>query len=177
MSPDQLREVLAHIHSAMIVSLTAHTVPILRKRDMRKRDNPYIDRVTKVSRVNGVICWGYARAVNRQRLREDRIDDFEAAPRPWGRRIRGTPLVEHNGRYYLEMKVQSRQDMFLVDGQPSDVDLSPWLPRRCPSRQEVTKEVVLRDFALASIREIRWAGRSYEIELPQEANTQPCEIP
>ena len=172
--------------AAVILSFTCETVPA-----MRKRGNPYFSRLIKRAHVNGVIGWWYAAAVNRQRDRErlatvPPLTDvtprpessrgalsplpthhFRAMPRTWGNRIPGTPLVAYKQHLYLEVKVQvrPRAAYFLLNGTevtPSNV--APWLLKRRPSRQQLQKEVILRDYRLDHITAMIWAGQTIPIE-------------
>jgi len=143
---------------AVICTVNAETTP-----KMRKTDNPYVD-VVKVSSVNGIINWIYEDAVNKQRSREELEPNFTAFPRKWGNRIKGSPLVEHNGNYYLEMKVQSAQAQYILGNEEIAVsELIPYFYDRSKSRQGVEKEVVLRDYALENIKSIKYAGQLIEI--------------
>jgi len=158
MTTTELRDTMLGIKGSVIVTLETETKP-----PMRKTDNPYLDTV-KVSEVNGIINWGYETAVNRQRTREGLEADFTAFPRKWGKRIKGTPLIEHNGNYYLEMKVQSAKSMYLLGQEEIPVsDLIPYFYTRSKSRQGIEKEVILRDYALENIKGIRYAGEKITI--------------
>lgn len=139
---------------------------------MRKRGNPYFGNVRKVVYASGVINFVYSRLVNRQRRREGRAPSFRAAKRHWGRKLKGCPLIEHtNGAeetwLYLDLKVQSRVDQFrdAATGAviPRD-ELQPWLPKYRKPTQGVSREVVIRDFRLDHIAELRLCGERWAIE-------------
>lgn len=161
---EQVREILLAFRGATPVTIVAETVPA-----MRKTGNPFVGRVTKTSRVNGMIGWSYDHAVNAQLLREfgPEAEPFRAFPRKWGVRIEGTPLVEHKGGYYLEIKVErSLAHEYRIDGIPvPDSTLSPYLskPSHEGSRQGVERPVVLRDYSLRNIRSLRMMGTEYLI--------------
>jgi hypothetical protein len=158
MNTNELRDNLMQMKGAVICTVNAETTP-----KMRKTDNPYVD-VVKVSSVNGIINWIYEDAVNKQRSREELEPNFTAFPRKWGNRIKGSPLVEHNGNYYLEMKVQSAQAQYILGNEEIAVsELIPYFYDRSKSRQGVEKEVVLRDYALENIKSIKYAGQLIEI--------------
>ena len=149
----------------MPIGMTAVTTP-----DMRTRNNPFAGRVVKISRVNGWINWRYAKAVNRQRVRENRPADFRALQRPWGTRLKETPLVELGDRLYLDVKVQQRHVVFrdLITGQliPTAL-LKPYLrpPAKNP-RQHLRREIILRDYRLDRVAELRING---EVWRPRKA--------
>lgn len=141
--------------------------------------NPYRGKVHKISHVNGVINWRYANAVNNQRMREEQpldeegnVEHFEALPRKWGQRISRedgtiTPLVEHKGRHYLELKVERSLGHEYRDDEGNvydDETITPWLRKRSKSsRQQTDKEIILRDYALDSINEIRMDGEVFQV--------------
>lgn len=169
----QLERILMATSRSQFVSLTAVTDP-----DMRKRNNPFVGVVRKVSMVVGVICWNYASAVNRQRVREAgsaaSTTRFESVPRHWGSRIKGTPLVSHvsagDGQtvLYLEVKVQSRTVHYFDRDTHCSInrdDLHPFLTSRETesNRQGVDRQIVLRDFRLTNIAELTLAGIRYTI--------------
>lgn len=166
---EELRSLLLSARGASPVTIVAETIPA-----MRKTGNPLVGRTVKVSRVNGMIGFLYANAVNNQRMREQGEDAplFESYPRKWGARIEGTPLVRHVGKsgveeFYLELKVErSLGHEYRVDGCPvSDETVECWLPKRTEgARQEVERAVVLRDYNLRSIRSIRIGGEEYIVE-------------
>lgn len=148
---------------ANIVSIVTKTTP-----RMRKTDNPFYDKVEKVSKVNGIINWRYSNAVNNQRKREGKEDDFQAVERRWGQRIKGTPLVEHKGKYYLEMKVERKLNSEYIHkekGEKLDMEqLGAFLYTNSSSkRQNLEKEVVLRDYKLDSIDTIKMNGEEYKV--------------
>jgi hypothetical protein len=157
---------------AFFATIVAETDPRL-----LKTGNPYVG-TTKISRVNGLLNWIYENAVNNQRVRENQpldnageVEHFTALPRKWGVRVKRTdgtvtPLVEHNGKHYLEVKVQKslgyeyRHNGATID--PAKVE--PFLPKRKEgARQEVDNPVILRDYALENIQQITIDGIVYEL--------------
>jgi len=129
---------------------------------LKKTGNPF-GPVRKISRVNVCLGFQYEAAVNRQRTREDSEADFEARPRQWGERI-SAMLIGHKGRTYLETKVQRALETSYIDATGKELskeDVSPFLPARSKSRQEVADEVIVRDYALDSIRSLAFGGETY----------------
>lgn len=156
----ELSTLLAAVRGASFATIIAETDPKL-----RKTGNPYVG-VRKVSRVNVCIGFQYEAAVNRQREREGSSTDFEARPRQWGERVKGTVLVEHKGRQYLETKIERTFEHTYFDAsgrQLTDADVAPFLPARGASRQDVEKEILVRDYALESIRAISFKGENYVV--------------
>lgn len=162
-SLQQLQDSLSRLTPATIISFLAETeVPL------KKDGNPLYGKVKKISRVNGVIGgWNYTKAVNNQRKKEDKPTDFQAFPRKWGNRILQSALVQHKEKCYLEVKVQSSNIVKFFNKETGEEIASehvvPFYREQSKSRQEVDKEIVLRDYALISIKEIYWAGQTYKI--------------
>lgn len=158
----QLTNRLRQVRGVMPVGMTTITEPA-----MRKRRNPFVDRVLKITKTNAWIGANYARQVNRQRVREDRTPDFESVPRSWGKRQWRSPVVLLDTGYgrkywYLDCRVVARIWTYrdLDTGELIDEsDLLPWLIRSRPSRrQRLHKHIILRDYRLDHIAELRING-------------------
>lgn len=180
-------ELVKNLKGALIVSLIAKTVPA-----MRKTGNPFMSvtetpfdlieseflfkpkkkkiwhtNCHKIAYINAIINWKYANAVNNQRAREGNDEYFKPEPRKWGKRIEGTAWVEHKGRMYLEVKVQRSLGHKYFDNAGQEIpreQVEPWLPKRKEgTRQEVDRPVILRDYALDSITQIKVSGEIYSL--------------
>jgi len=159
---DELVQILMKRKGATVVSLKACTDARLRKTGNR------VGACWKVASLVGMIGWNYSNSVNNQRAREGHDEHFEALPRPWGERISGTPLVEHNGKYYLEVKVERILDVSYVraaDGSLVTYDeIVMFLPvKRVNERAETEKNIYPTDYAIENIREIKLDGVVYEV--------------
>lgn len=158
------------------VGLTTETVP-----DMRKTDNPFFGRVTKRSFTTVQIGASYANAVNNRREKEGvaDIEPFTPKPRKWGVRINGTPLVIHvkkgedKPRYYMECRVLQTNhepeyylDGVFVDNIPLRDQILSFIsaPSSNAAWQGVTDEIILRDYALDSIVQVKMDKETYVIE-------------
>jgi len=150
---------LYSVRGATMVSFIASTEPKM------KGGNPF-PGLRKITKINGVLNFNYQSAVNRQREREGVVADFVAEPRKWGVRVEGTPLVTHNGKTYIEAKVE-RSDIVayvMPDLSPVDPDeVAKWLPARHNGRQAVEKAVILRDFSIENIRSMKLRKVEYVI--------------
>jgi len=171
----ELRNRLMEERGATAITIVSTTEPKFRK----SSDNPFLGVCHKRSLVNGLMNWRYGNAVNNQRMREGQpvneagaVEFFKPKPRQWGQRLIRqdgtiTPLVEHKGRYYLELKVQRSlgHEYQCPDGPKSDEEIHPWLIQRGPegARQQVDNPVILRDYALDSINEIAMHGEIFAI--------------
>lgn len=156
----QFVDLILNRKGAQIVTLTTATEPKL------KRTNPF-GTVTKISVVNGVINYNYQNAVNRQREREDKETDFVSQPRTWGQKIPHTPFVEHNGKYYLTIKVEKCQSPTYVDSTGHEInpdDLRPHMyAQSSSSRQDLDKEIITRDYSLSNVTMATLSGVNYQI--------------
>lgn len=160
----ELGKLLGEIRGAKFVGFVSNTVP-----DMRKTGNPYYNTLRKESSIyNAIINWTYEISVNKQRIKEGKEPDFEALPRAWGERLRGTPLVEHKGKFYLEARMGNvRYTKFLNDGEEIEKEkVEEFLRKKSNegARQELNSPIILRDYELKSIREIKMGGMVYRIK-------------
>ena len=170
----RLRSMLAGVRATQFVTIIARTDARL-----RKRKNPHWP-VEKIARVNGAIGWNYGLTVRRQQLREGRKASFHPMQRDWGRRmklpasrnanpLRGlVPIIEHKGRLYLELKVERVLDVKYRGAEGDELTAEQVAPfqraRKSQAKhQGVTREIVLRDYALESIESITIGGRTYRV--------------
>ncbi len=168
----ELQALLAVKHGARIVTITTKTLL-----DMIGKNNPFHNKIYKVSKINGVVNWHYSRAVNRQRAREGKESDFIPKPRTWGTRLTGLPFVSHvtkDGKHkiYLEVKVERVLETkcfyecaFIKDKEIDKKLLEPYLKSENNSTKEhqgVEKEVILRDYDMNNIIDITVDGVKYE---------------
>jgi len=119
--------------------------------------------------VNGNVNYRYEDAVNRQRAREGRPQDFVAEPRQWGERIPHTPFVKHRDNFYVTVKIRSTKVRGYVDGplttgnridKPAD---EYWRARSNSSRQGVDNQIITRDFRLDHVTAVTIRGEKHDI--------------
>lgn len=139
----------------------------------------YSGRITKTARTQVVLnprLEGYQDAVNRQRAKEcedGQVPEyFEAKPRRWGTHIAGSSFVEHNGTYYLEVRVlRSLSTEYYIDGQPVAKATAEALlhPPRESGRQQVKNPIILRDYRTENLRRVKWtcpeSGVEYDLRI------------
>ena len=169
----ELQVVLARIPHATPATITAVTEPKMNKFGMvqgEKTANPYLGRVTKKIVSNVFIGFIYGNSVNNALAKEDKAKDFTPAERKWGKKIEGTCLVEHKGSWYLECRfLRATKPELFLDGQPTTKDsFNAFLPKSNSnaSHQGLSEEneIILRDYKLASIAEIKVGGEHYVIK-------------
>ena len=163
LSVPQLIDLVLSRKGTTIVSFTAMTDPKLRK-------NPF-GKVIKHSYVNGMLGFDYENSVNNQRGREELELDFKAEKRAWGERVmfngKATPFVAHKGKTYLTVKVErsvQKARYFQADGTELTTEqVVPYLPKPSASRQDVTKQVIHREYSVGNLRSLVVGGVNYQI--------------
>lgn len=131
------------------------------------KGNPFQGRVVKRTMGNRVQLFtshkGYKNMVNRRLATEGKVADFEPKPLPWGTRVEDSPIIEHGGKFYLQVIFQKGgESEYLLDNKVVDKGNIQGLDDKPADsgRQglEDDNAVVVRTFALDSIREIRMLG-------------------
>jgi hypothetical protein len=160
----ELQRLLLSVGGSQPVAITAIHEPVL-----IKRRNPFFGHVLKKSRVNGFINFKYVDVVRKQQKRESQPAEFFAAPRKWGNRVRGCPLVVHVSdcvHLYLEIKLERVERLYFdkTTRQPIDAGLlKPFLKKKRPGRQRLNKQIELRDYRLDHVSELRIAGDVFRV--------------
>lgn len=164
----QLTEKLTNLKGTTMATITTETVV-----KMSKKNNPYANtNITKKSRMNVTLGFNYTNSVINQRIKEGIEEEFVAHPRKWGNRIKGTPLVHHINadgveKFYLEAKMNGKPQSveYFSNGVVFDVELiKEFLPKVSKSSVQGTeKEIIMRDFELANIKEVKMFGEIFEI--------------
>ena len=132
---------------------------ILTDARLLKRGNPY-GKVLKKTRLLANIGFHYSNSLENQAKRENKNIDFQVKPRRWGKRLENCALVEHNGKHYLECKVEKTFEVnyFLENGAPIEKSaIQEFFPKRSESstQNELDKKVILRDVQLENILSMR----------------------
>ena len=140
------------------IGLTTETTPKLKG----GKKNDMLGRVTKRT-VSTVQIFtnqnvnAYANKRNRNRAKAGETTPFELSPRAWGERVKGTAFVTHKGNDYLEVIfIDTKSVEYFLDGAAIDKASIEGLPASRPASD--TDDVVIRTYALASIKEIRAMG-------------------
>jgi len=188
MNIEEIKMVLAKKKGAFPLTIVTETIPKLKgsKKCPMLSNGP----ITKMTTVNGMANWLYENAVNKQKQREGQKADFVSHPRKWGARLslptsvlpfvhhieglvqpshKEIPNLDHlpsTDELYLELKCQNVYDVkyFQNDKEIDKSVLIPYLPvRNDGDRQEVENVVILRDYKLTNIKELRMDGRVYNV--------------
>lgn len=135
------------------------------------KKNPMLGRVTKHTTGNRVQLFtsfkGYRNMVNRRLEAEGKTPDFEPKALPWGTRIEDSPLIEHNGKFYIQMIFQKGgESTYYLDNTIIDkANIEGFVETEVTAGRtglEDDNAVVVRTFALDSIREIRMMGQTVQ---------------
>lgn len=102
----ELQGLLESLNGASFASLDTVTVPTLRG----GKANPFKDKIVKRCTGHRVILFqnknanGYENKVRRHLIKEGKNPDgFKLGPLPWGKRLPNSPIIENNGKYYLQV--------------------------------------------------------------------------
>lgn len=153
---------ISGIKGSSFVSIEALT-------DVKAR-KPFIG-LKKRSNLTGIINFIYKNSVNNQRLRENKIDDFEPMPRSWGVRLKYKnyifPLVYYKGNFYLEIKVTKiLNTQYELNGKVytyEDIKEFIYKKKQSTNRQKLNNPVILRDYKISSIKKIKFNGNEYSL--------------
>lgn len=167
MSNVDVLAVLSALNGNGFVGVDTETVPVLKG----GKKNPMQGRVKKV--VSGSQCQmfqnkylnGYEEMVRRRLNAEGKNGtDFQLGSRAWGSRIEGLPLVEHKGKYYLELIYQNSGNVqYLLDGEPIAKEEIEGLDDKPEGAQGgLSDKVIIRTIALENVRGLRYGGQEYK---------------
>lgn len=159
-------EVFASLNGNGFVGVDTETVPVLKG----GKKNPMQGKVKKVVTGSNAQMFqnkflnGYEQMVRRRLEAEGKNGaSFQLSPRPWGVRLSGLPLVEHKGKYYLELIYQSAGKVeYLLDGKSIEQDKVEGLEPSSEGEQGgISDKVIIRTVALENVKALRYGGKEY----------------
>ena len=138
------------------------------------KKNPMLGRVVKRTIGQRVMLFtnknsnGYDNMVKRRLEAEGKDpNSFQLGALPWGKRVEDSPLIEHNGKFYIQVIFQQGgKSEYLLDNKVIDkadiegLDEKPITAGK--QNLEDDNAVIVRTFALDSIREIRMMGEAVQ---------------
>ena len=161
-----LQNLLANVNGNTIISIDTITTPTLKG----GKSNPMQGKIRKVMIGANVMVFtnkhvnGYEAMVNR-RLEKEGFDpgSFQVGPRAWGKRIDGTPFVEHNGQLYLEVIfLRPGKVHFMYGARPIDRSEIIGLDEKEEAHQGgLRNKVIIRTFKADSIEAITINGQRH----------------
>lgn len=169
---DKLIELFRNLKGSTFIGFSSITnVNALKKNKINSLPNPY-GEIFKLSKVSACANFDFAHSVNLQREREGNQEAFVAKPRTWGRLV-SPSLVEHKGKYYLQVKVEkTRKPIYLIRDVKTNAfkyvkknEIAAYLPEKNESsRQDVDKQVIIRDYSIDNIHSIVLNKETYKIK-------------
>ncbi len=159
----ELLELLMNVDKPTFVNIISQTIPT-----MKKTDNPYFDKVVKVSKGNYFIGGSYEDMVNTRMGKEGMEQNFESKECSVGNHI--TKCVQFNeklNRHYLQYFTFSKpKSTFVFEGNEIEKQLleSYLSQKSSTSRQPQENKHQVQSFKLESIKEISLNGNHYVIE-------------
>lgn len=171
----QLTAMLAGMPGTIFASIIAQTDARL-----KKTDNPLNLPVFKQSIVSVTIGANYQNAVNREAIRQDGTNSFQAGSLPKGRNwlVNGKVLISDDGKkLYLRtqhtpgQRKKSAKIIGYKDANGGPVTrqaIEPFLPAKYESAKQqnatgINETIRVNDYLFTSIRSIRLNGETYRI--------------
>lgn len=165
---NHLAPLFESVNGASFISITTETKPTL----AGGKKNEMQGRIIKRQVGSNVMVFsnknsnGYDNMVRRRLEQEGKDpDSFVLGPRPWGTRIEGTPFIEHNGYYYLEVIfLKAGPVEYLLDGKPINQADIIGLKESGGSGDQggLDNKVFIRTFAIESIKALTINKQHYE---------------
>ena len=133
------------------------------------KKNPLQGRVQKLTAGANVMVFnsteqnGYENMIKRRMVEEGKDPStFTLGQRPWGKRVDQSPFIDHNDKKYIECIFMSPgKTTYLVDGietAKEDIEGLPEVKENPDSQGGIENKVVIRTFAIDSIKSMRVNG-------------------
>lgn len=156
-----LKPLFANVSGNTIISIDTATTPVLKG----GAKNPHQGRVTKLMVGANVMVFqnkkinGYEAMVQRRLAKSGKNPaSFELGERPWGTRLPNLPIVEHNGKQYLEVIfLNSGTVQYMLDGKLVDKSEIQGLQEKKEGEQgglDADDKVIIRTFNVENIYRI-----------------------
>ena len=168
MNVNELKNELEKINGCTFAGIKAVT-PVKLKGGKK---NPMQGKVYKVVENGNCMLFpnkssnGYENMVKRRLEKEGKdAENFKLGKRVWGKRIENTPLVEHKGKYYLEIiYMQTPKIHYMYDGKPIEKDKIEGLPEKKTEGKQggLDNKVYIRTISLDNIKELKLFGEVIE---------------
>jgi len=160
---EEFKKVLAEINTQTEGRITTYT-----ELKMNKKDNPFYGKIFKLSSYDIIMKFNYAQAVNEQLVKEGKEPNFVSKPRTWGVHIENTPMLEHKGEFYLEVRCvgdESKADIkYFKDGKEiEEKEFEQYAPVKKESTTDSSPKIIMRDIKLVNIKELIFNDVKYVI--------------
>jgi hypothetical protein len=155
-----IETIMAQVSGAEFISIDTETIPTL----LGGKKNIMQGHIRKVTVGSSVMVFSlknggsaYENMVKRRLAKEGKDPaTFVVGPRKWGKRVEGTPFVEHNGEMYLEVIfLRPGSTEYKYGVRPIDKDAIEGLNERGEVGQaDLDNKVIIRTLKLDSIRRL-----------------------
>lgn len=163
-----LVKALMEVKGATPATFIAVTPVKMNKKNKEKEPNPYHNLVFKRQKANVFINFDYTKSVNRARDKEGNDEEFVAKKRAWGEKVDGTPIITHNGKYYLETRflgyepqIEYLKENVAIDKSLFESFLPPERSTASKEHQGLEEEIIIRDIDIKNIHQITFGGDTY----------------
>lgn len=158
-----LQELVGTVNGATIISLDTETTLPLNKTIIangERQPNPHFDRVKKRTTGLNVMIFSnsntnsYSNMVRKRLVAEGKDPTtFVLSERKWGKRIEGTPFVDHKGETYIEVIVlrPGKTTCWVGTTAIHKEDIQGQKKTSKPTQGGLDNTVVLRTFKVSSI--------------------------
>lgn len=162
--PVNIIDEINNIRGSAFIGVVCKTIP-----KMRKTNNPYYDKIVKVSHFTAQVNFDYENAVNNQREREGKKTDFESMPSYASVITRDdgtlTPFAKHktSGAVYLRVRpIQYSDSSYFYNGKQISKDTlaSFLIESNSSERQELNKPIPYRLIDIKNVVAVRYNNRN-----------------
>lgn len=160
-----VKNVDKNVSGSSFITIYTETIP-----KTKKTNNPF-KTVYKRTKMTGVIGFDYKSSINRQASKEG-LGEREAKQRTWGTLSDNRIWVEHKGKKYLQIKVESCSSPIYLNEQRQEIpyeQIAPFLYKKQVSsnQQDLSKPVVIRDITLDNITSVVFNKQQWHIIHPK----------
>lgn len=159
---EEFKQLLSEVNTQTEGKITTYT-----ELKMNKKDNPYYGKIFKLSTYDVLMKFNYAQAVNEQLIKEGKEPDFVSKPRAWGVHIKDTPLLEHKGEFYLEVRCINDDSAdikyFMDEKEIDEKTFEQYAPAKKESSLETGTKITMRDIKLKNIKKLQFNNTEYVI--------------
>ena len=167
----ELLTILMNVTKPTFTHIVSKTIPTMTvKSRIDKSPNPYLNKVTKVTKGNYFIGGSYEDMVNTRCVKEGLEPTFESVECSVGHHI--SKCVQYNDRtelnylqYFIFPTSNIKSEMFFEGNQIEKQLLESYLTTKSESsRQPQENKHIVQSFKLSSIEEITLGGTHYIVE-------------
>lgn len=161
----EMIEIFKSVESSTFVNILSKT-----KVRMNKTNNPYFDKVTKVSKCNYLIGNEYETRVQTNESKEGHEKTFESEENKNGKHVSKCVLFnEKLNKYYLQYEFfkenkPTTEYIFENDNIGKELFESYLVKKSDSSRQQQERKVLFQSFSMSSINEFTLGGTHYVVE-------------